>query len=981
MQIGLEVGGGVKVGSVAKANYEASAYAYAGADMSSTFNFIPETTDPAENLVKLYVALGDPLELATGPAAGIVGYVRDQTEPYFLNYRLDSVAGNFRLGGGAHAEGGIGTKLTSNFILGASGEVTSESEAIVGYEEHYAPVSEKATVLGIATRADLSVSAGAAPGKDRGLKISGFFGGEGSFIGRAVKDLGGTVVKRVELEQSVGHQMGFGVGLDRWLPYTDASLEADYYRRFTETVTVPLARSIDFSRLASVNALWNAVAGGGGGSVIKVSAPAALTASVLQTFMENGTPMDYTTSVYIGKPLEAGLDVKLDVVAAGLGIAIEGSIEKGTEVVGERGKIWQWKRLAQEQYPKPSAALLPAESILSKEYQWLTYAVEPIELALNALKQIISAVGQTVVEAGVSGAKATLTVAQDNLQAGSEVVSKYVLNPVGGSPLVARRPGPQDGPAPLGASALPPFGASNYVYGIGGVYRFECTNSLQGTATLAIVYADADVVGLDEADLRIYRLPDGASRWQLVGGVVDAVSNRVTAAITTLGTYAVAPPLPTGDLTVSLSTPAIVADGTSTLLATVTNLVLNTGGSATQAWLFTVTTSGLVVTNADCDTNFAGIQIVSTNADLTIGLRAPVGGTVGSVRVVSVAGDASGAAEVNLADGVAPAAPTNVVVSAGQRRIWVSWTTNAETDLASYRVCYRAGSNGPPFDGVAAVEGSPSPVQTTATNLLLRGLKLGTNYFIALTAVDTSGNESPFSSSVQVTTTQQPPTPPTGVAARFGVDGTNVLMWALSEDDGYNDRDVIRYDVWRVVMPGGSYVKVGEVPAGIGLFTETNTPVASSNYLRYAVTAVDTNELSSTMAASSRFLEGGSVVDNDGDGMADDWEVAYGLNAQNPADALGDPDHDGLTNLQEYQLGLNPLVADRPYIHASLSATNGAFAMDIQQVYGRSLTLEVSTNLTNWEALTNLSGTNAAIYFEDGAVTNSPSRFYRAVLQ
>ena len=78
-----------------------------------------------------------------------------------------------------------------------------------------------------------------------------------------------------------------------------------------------------------------------------------------------------------------------------------------------------------------------------------------------------------------------------------------------------------------------------------------------------------------------------------------------------------------------------------------------------------------------------------------------------------------------------------------------------------------------------------------------------------------------------VTTSQAVPTAPTGVAARFGSDGTNILMWALSEDDGYNDRDVSRYDVFQAVLPGGSYVKVGEVPAGIGLYSGTNAVGAS----------------------------------------------------------------------------------------------------------------------------------------------------------
>ena len=43
--------------------------------------------------------------------------------------------------------------------------------------------------------------------------------------------------------------------------------------------------------------------------------------------------------------------------------------------------------------------------------------------------------------------------------------------------------------------------------------------------------------------------------------------------------------------------------------------------------------------------------------------------------------------------------------------------------------------------------------------------------------------------------------------------------------------------------------------------------------------------------------------DTDGDGIPDDVELRLGMNPNNPADAQEDPDHDGLTNLQEYRLG------------------------------------------------------------------------------
>lgn len=47
--------------------------------------------------------------------------------------------------------------------------------------------------------------------------------------------------------------------------------------------------------------------------------------------------------------------------------------------------------------------------------------------------------------------------------------------------------------------------------------------------------------------------------------------------------------------------------------------------------------------------------------------------------------------------------------------------------------------------------------------------------------------------------------------------------------------------------------------------------------------------------------------DDDNDGMPDAWEIQYGLNPLNSADAGLDADGDGVTNLAEYQANSNPL--------------------------------------------------------------------------
>jgi len=60
------------------------------------------------------------------------------------------------------------------------------------------------------------------------------------------------------------------------------------------------------------------------------------------------------------------------------------------------------------------------------------------------------------------------------------------------------------------------------------------------------------------------------------------------------------------------------------------------------------------------------------------------------------------------------------------------------------------------------------------------------------------------------------------------------------------------------------------------------------------------------------------------------------------------------------------------------TTTNG-FSLTLQSSSKQNGLIQVSTNLTSWETLTNFTGTNAPLNFRDPAATNSSQRFYRAV--
>ena len=124
-------------------------------------------------------------------------------------------------------------------------------------------------------------------------------------------------------------------------------------------------------------------------------------------------------------------------------------------------------------------------------------------------------------------------------------------------------------------------------------------------------------------------------------------------------------------------------------------------------------------------------------------------------------------------------------------------------------------------------------------------------------------------------------------------------------------------------------------------------------------------------------------LDTDGDGLPDGWEIAHGLNQDNPDDAALDDDGDGVSNADEFRTGTDPAAPTSRLEIRFGERDGGRFLVHISGPVGRRCQLERRSELGNgsWSSVgapIRLQGETATLADDSGATLNQA--FYRISL-
>ncbi|MBI2447249.1 MAG: PKD domain-containing protein, partial [Candidatus Omnitrophica bacterium] len=129
-----------------------------------------------------------------------------------------------------------------------------------------------------------------------------------------------------------------------------------------------------------------------------------------------------------------------------------------------------------------------------------------------------------------------------------------------------------------------------------------------------------------------------------------------------------------------------------------------------------------------------------------------------------------------VSGGLPPSQPTGLTATAGNQVVNLNWNDNTESAISGYNV-YRSTTSGGAYSKI-------NTVLLTSSQYTDSSLTNGTTYYYVVTAVDTAGNESGYSSQVNATPMSNPPTASASATPTSGTAPLTVSFTGTGTDDG-----------------------------------------------------------------------------------------------------------------------------------------------------------------------------------------------------
>ena len=176
-----------------------------------------------------------------------------------------------------------------------------------------------------------------------------------------------------------------------------------------------------------------------------------------------------------------------------------------------------------------------------------------------------------------------------------------------------------------------------------------------------------------------------------------------------------------------------------------------------------------------------------------------------------------------------------IVTAASAKDVTLAWDPNNESNLAGYKLYYKTGTSGAPYDGVGSLQGA-SPIDVgNVTTFTVIGLSDSEDYYFVVTAYNTDGLESGYSNEVTAAATvnlNQPPVADAGPDQTVG-EGNRITLSGLNSSD--SDDGIATYS-WQ--QTGGAVVAISDPSAAKTSFISPDVGVEGA-VLTFQLTVTD----------------------------------------------------------------------------------------------------------------------------------------------